>query len=64
MILASTRGYCDKVPVNKIKEFEKEFIELLKAQNKQILENFRVGKFEDADAEVVKKVATELASKY
>jgi hypothetical protein len=33
-------------------------------QNKQVLDNFRVGKFEDADAEVVKKVAMELASKY
>ncbi|MBS1488914.1 MAG: F0F1 ATP synthase subunit alpha [Bacteroidetes bacterium] len=64
MILASTRGYCDKVPVNKIKDFEKEFISLLKAQSKQVLDNFRVGKFEDADADVVKKVATELASKY
>jgi F-type H+-transporting ATPase subunit alpha len=64
MILASTRGYTDRVPVNKIKEFEKEFIGLLKAQNKQVLANFRAGKFDDADADVVKKAATELASKY
>lgn len=64
MILASTKGYIDRVPVEKVKAFEKEFIDLLKAQNKQILENFRAGKFEDADVEVVKKVATELASKY
>lgn len=64
MILASTRGYIDRVPVNKVKEFEKEFISLLKAQNKQVLDNFRVGKFEDADVDVVKKAATELASKY
>ncbi|MBS1680953.1 MAG: F0F1 ATP synthase subunit alpha [Bacteroidetes bacterium] len=64
MILASTRGYIDRVPVNKVKEFEKEFIDLLRVQNKQVLDNFRVGKFEDADAEVVKRTATELASKY
>jgi len=64
MILASTKGYTDKVPVNKMKDFEKEFISLLRAQNKQVLDNFRVGKFEDADADAVKKVATELASKY
>ncbi|HNR73824.1 MAG TPA: F0F1 ATP synthase subunit alpha, partial [Cyclobacteriaceae bacterium] len=43
MILASTRGYIDRVPVNKVKEFEKEFIELLRAQNKQTLANFREG---------------------
>lgn len=64
MILASTRGYIDRVPVNKVKEFEKEFIELLRAQNKQTLDNLRAGKFEDADVDVIKKVATELASKY
>ncbi len=64
MILASTKGFIDKVPVAKVKEFEKEFIGLMKAQNKQVLDNFRAGKFEDADVDVVKKVATELASKY
>ena len=64
MILASTKGYIDRVPVEKVKAFEKEFIELLRAQNKQILDNFRTGKFEDEDVAVVKKVATELASKY
>lgn len=64
MILASTRGYIDRVPVNKVKEFEKEFIELLRAQNKQTLVNFRAGKFDDADVDLIKKVATELASKY
>jgi len=52
------------VPVEKVKAFEKEFIDLLKAQNKQILDNFRTGKFEDEDVAVIKKVATELASKY
>jgi F-type H+/Na+-transporting ATPase subunit alpha len=64
MILASTKGYIDKVPVNKVKEFEGEFIGLLRAQYNTVLENFRVGKFEDADADTVKKVALDLASKY
>ena len=64
MILASTKGYIDKVPVPKVKEFEIEFIGLLKTQYKSVLDNFRVGKFEDADADTVKRVALELASKY
>ncbi|MGE0770235.1 MAG: F0F1 ATP synthase subunit alpha [Cyclobacteriaceae bacterium] len=64
MILASTRGYIDRVPVNKVKEFEKDFIALLKTQHKATLDNFRKGKLEDGDVEVVKKVATELASTY
>lgn len=64
MILASTKGYIDRVPVNKVKDFEKEFVTLMKLQHKGVLDNFRAGKFEDADVEAVKKVATELAAKY
>ena len=64
IILASTKGYIDRVPVAKVKEFETEFLTLMRAQHKAVLQNFAVGKFEDADAEVVKKVALELASKY
>ncbi|MFM7857381.1 MAG: F0F1 ATP synthase subunit alpha [Flammeovirgaceae bacterium] len=64
IILASTKGYIDRVPVAKVKEFETEFLTLMRAQHKTVLQNFAVGKFEDADAEVVKKVALELAGKY
>lgn len=64
IILASTRGYLDKVPVSKVKEFEKEFIGILRAQHNGILENFRAGKMEDADVEQVKKLALEIAGKY
>lgn len=64
IILASTRGYADKVPVNKIKEFEKEFIGLLRVQHRVVLDNFRAGKLEDSDVDTIKKVATELAAKY
>ncbi|MEP2669991.1 MAG: F0F1 ATP synthase subunit alpha [Cyclobacteriaceae bacterium] len=64
MILASTKGYIDNVPVEKVKEFEKEFLGLLRAQNKNVLDNFRAGKFEDADIETIKKAALELAAKY
>jgi F-type H+/Na+-transporting ATPase subunit alpha len=64
MILASTKGYIDRVPVNKVVEFEKEFTSLLRAQYSQVLANFRVGKFEDADADTIKRVALDLSSKY
>lgn len=64
ILTASTRGFIDRVPVNKVVEFEKEFLELLRLQNKSILDNFRAGKFEDNDVTILKKVATELAAKY
>ncbi|MFN5168283.1 MAG: F0F1 ATP synthase subunit alpha [Cyclobacteriaceae bacterium] len=64
VILASTKGYMDKVPVAKVKEFEKEFITLLRIQHKAVLDNFRAGKFEDNDVDTIKRVAIEMAGKY
>lgn len=64
IIYVSTKGYIDKVSVGKVRDFEKEFIGLLKAQHKAILENFRAGKLEDADLETVKNIALQLAAKY
>jgi F-type H+-transporting ATPase subunit alpha len=64
IILVSTKGYVDKVPVNKIRAFEKEFLGLMKAEHKAVLDNFKAGKLEDSDLNTVKKVALELAAKY
>jgi F-type H+-transporting ATPase subunit alpha len=64
VILASTKGYMDKVPVAKVKEFEKEFVALLRIQHKAVLDNFRAGKFEDNDVDTIKRVAIEMAGKY
>ena len=64
IIIASTKGYTDKVAVQKMRDFEKEFIGLLKTQHKDILENFRLGKLEDADLDTLKKRALEIAASY
>jgi F-type H+-transporting ATPase subunit alpha len=64
IILVSTKGYVDKVPVNRVRAFEKEFLGLMKAEHKAVLDNFKAGKLEDSDLNAVKKVALELAAKY
>lgn len=64
IITASTRGFLDKVPVNKVRQFEKDFLALLRTSHRAVLDNFRSGKFEDADVETVRKVAADLAAKY
>ena len=63
IIYASINGLLDKVPVNKVKEFESEFITLLSAQYPEALKALQAGKLDDATA-TLKKVATELAAKY
>jgi len=64
IITASTRGFIDRVPVNKVREFEADFLALMRSAHQPVLDNLRAGKFEDADVETIKKVALDLASKY
>jgi len=64
IITASTRGFMDKVPVDKVRHFEKEFLDLMRATHRNVLDNLRAGKFEDSDVETIKKTAIDLASRY
>lgn len=64
IIAASTRGYLDKVPVPKVRAFEKEFLERMRTSHRDVLNNLRAGKLEDSDLEVIKKVALETASNF
>lgn len=64
IIAASTRGYLDKVPVPKVREFEKEFLDRMRTTHRDVLDNLRAGKLEDSDLEVIKKVALETAANF
>ncbi|MFD1144283.1 F0F1 ATP synthase subunit alpha [Larkinella insperata] len=64
IILASTNGFLDKVPVNKVKEFENDFALQMSTQHQATLDQLRAGKLDDSIIAVVKKVATELAGRY
>jgi F-type H+-transporting ATPase subunit alpha len=54
----------DKVPPVKVKQFEREFIELMRASHAVVLNNLRAGKLEDTDVDTIKTVAQDLSSKY
>jgi F-type H+/Na+-transporting ATPase subunit alpha len=47
-----------------VKQFEKEFLELMRGSYREVLNNLRAGKFEDADVATIKQVATDLALRY
>jgi F-type H+-transporting ATPase subunit alpha len=64
IIFASTRGHMDKVATNRVKEFETEYINQLRAQHQDTLDALRLGKFDDSITEVLKKVAVELSASY
>lgn len=63
IIFASTNGLMDKVPVNKVREFQNDYLNVLATQNKEALEALRAGKLDDA-APILKKVAAEVSQKY
>jgi F-type H+-transporting ATPase subunit alpha len=64
IIFVGTKGLMQKVPVAKVREFEKEFLDYLDAKHSDVLVRLKAGKYEDADTDVLSKVARELADKY
>ncbi|RYF47797.1 MAG: F0F1 ATP synthase subunit alpha, partial [Cytophagaceae bacterium] len=64
IIYASTNGLLDRVPVNKVKEFESEFSMILSAQYPNVLSDLRAGKLTDEATAALKKVAADLSANY
>lgn len=64
IIFCGTRGLLTKVPVDKVKEFERDYLELLEMQHKDVLEEIRTGKIDDNITSALEKVAKEVSSKY
>ncbi|NVJ45698.1 MAG: F0F1 ATP synthase subunit alpha [Cytophagia bacterium] len=63
IIYASTKGLIDKVPVDKVKQFEKEFLAVMRNTQKDALKALKAGKLDDAIAGI-QQVAKEVSAKY
>ena len=64
IIYAGSENVLKNVPVEKIKEFETDYITYLNAKHRDILNEFKAGKFEKDALEVLKQAAAETARKY
>jgi F-type H+-transporting ATPase subunit alpha len=64
IIYCGTKGLLRDVPVNKVKEFENEFLALVEAQHSATLEAIRKGSIDESVTSVLEKVASELTPKY
>ena len=64
IICCGTKNWLQNVPINKIHEFEKDFIFSLENNNKDVLEKLRKGILDDDILACLKNVAQEKASKY
>ena len=64
IIYCGTNGLLMDVPVNKIKEFETEFISFMHQKHQNILDDLAVGKLTEEITSTIKKVTTDLSKKY
>ena len=64
IIYVGTKGLMRNVPVNKVKEFEAEYLQQLEQRHPEVLTALKAGKFDDSLTSVLESVAKELAGKY
>jgi len=64
IIFVSTKGYIDAVPVERVKEFEEEFITLMDKSHRDTLDQIKAGKYTDEVQATLKKVALDLAKQF
>ncbi len=64
IIYLGTKGLLRDVPVEKVREFEKEYLEYMRAKHQDILDRVRNGEYSDEITSVFEKAANELTAKY
>jgi F-type H+-transporting ATPase subunit alpha len=64
IIYVGTKGLIQNVPVDKVKEFENEYLDYLDAKHKDVMNTLKSGKISDEVTNVLATVAKEIASKY
>lgn len=64
IIYLGTKGLLRKVPVNKVRAFETEYLDYLDAKHRDTLDQIKAGKIDDSITSVLEKVAAELSAKY
>jgi F-type H+-transporting ATPase subunit alpha len=64
IIFCGTHGLLVNVPVNRVREFEEEFLDHLELKHKDLLEELRKGILKEKEEKVLEKVAREIALSY
>ena len=64
IIFAGSKNLLKKVPVDKVKEFERKYIDFLNTKHKKTMETIKSGKLTDDVVDVLTKTAEELSSTY
>jgi F-type H+-transporting ATPase subunit alpha len=57
-------GLLKDVPIDKVKDFENEYLEFLELQHRDVLDKLRDGTLNDEITDTLEKVASEVMLKY
>ena len=64
IIFCGTHGLLADVPIDKVKEFEEEYLDYLEVKHKDLMNKIKSGVLEKKDEEIMEKVAGEISAKY
>ena len=64
IIYVGTKGLINDVPVEKVKEFETEFLSYMANKHQDVLDSLRAGKLDDNITSTIEKAALELTARY
>jgi F-type H+-transporting ATPase subunit alpha len=64
IIYLGTKGLLSKVPVNKVREFEAEFLQVMQSKHSDTLKSLAAGKFDDEITGVLERVGADLSAGY
>ncbi len=64
IIFCGTKGLLSEVPVEKVKEFESQYLDLLSVKHKDVMDDLAAGKLTDEAISTMEKVAKDLAASF
>ncbi len=64
IIYCGTNGLLSNVPVDRVRDFETEFLFFMRQNHANVLDNLRAGKLLDEDTKILRSVAADLSRKY
>ena len=64
IIYAGSKNLLRNVPVEKVKEFERDYLELLNAKHRDTLDTLKAGKLTDEVIDTLSAVAKDVSAKY
>ncbi|QEC51186.1 F-type H+-transporting ATPase subunit alpha [Anseongella ginsenosidimutans] len=64
IIYCGTKGLLSNVPVDRVKEFEEEFLHQMEVRHRDVLDKLRQGKLDEQITGTIETLAKEIASKY